>query len=360
MATISKRTRKDGSTTYTAQIRIWKNGKTVYTEAETFEKRSLAKDWAQRRESELKQPKGLEQIRHRGVTIGQVLTWYRDDFDGEETFGRSKLSHINYLINNSDFSEMDAIELTSGQLVAHIHTRRREGVGPATANNDLIWLRNAFRAIRIGRNIPLDLQTIDDAAFLCRSEKLIAKSNQRDRRPSIDELNRLLEYFSDRDGRATIPMVEITLFALFSSRRQDEICRIAWENLEEERKRVLVKNMKHPRQKIDTWVFLPDEAWAIIERQPKVADQIFPFNGKSISAAFTRACHFLEIDDLHFHDLRHECTSWLFERGWDIPRVSGVTGHKSWSSLQRYTHLRELGEKDKYIDWSWKPQEIAQ
>lgn len=124
-------------------IHIWKNGKTVYTEVETLEKCSLAKDWAQRRESELNQTKGLEQVRHRGIIIGQVLTWYRDDFHGEDTFGRSKLNHINYLINNSDFSDMDAIELTSGRLDAYIHTRRRSGVGASTANNDLIWLRNA-------------------------------------------------------------------------------------------------------------------------------------------------------------------------------------------------------------------------
>ena len=151
-------------------------------------------------------------------------------------------------------------------------------------------------------------------------------------------------------------MVEIVLFALFSSRRQEEICRIQWADLDEENKRVLVRKMKHPREKTDTWVFLVEAAWSIIQRQEKTANEIFPYNGKSISAAFTRACNFLEIEDLRFHDLRHECTSWLFELGWDIPRVSSVTGHKSWSSLQRYTHIRELGIKDKYEGWAWLPK----
>jgi|TARA_R110000782_G_scaffold256548_1_gene345599 integrase len=151
-------------------------------------------------------------------------------------------------------------------------------------------------------------------------------------------------------------MVEVMLFALFSSRRQDEICRIQWSDLDEENRRVLVRGMKHPREKTDTWVFLTGFAWNVIQRQPKTEKEIFPYNGKSISAAFTRACHFLEIDDLRFHDLRHECASWLFELGWDIPRVSRVTGHKSWSSLQRYTHLRDLGQKDRYSGWSWSPE----
>ncbi|GAA6152207.1 hypothetical protein NBRC116587_16260 [Pseudoteredinibacter isoporae] len=52
--------------------------------------------------------------------------------------------------------------------------------------------------------------------------------------------------FDDRDVRASIPMVEVVLFALFSSRRQDEICRIRWVDLDEENQRVLVRDMKHP------------------------------------------------------------------------------------------------------------------
>lgn len=328
MATITSRKRKNG-TKYTAQIRLKCNGKVVHTESETFGKKFLANDWAARRESELKLPGVLEQVRHEGLTVKQVLEWYRDDFDGLSKFGRSKLSHINFLINHPTFCELDAINLTSSQLVAHIAERRREGAGAATVNNDVIWLCNAFRAVRIGRNIPLDLQVIDDASFLCRKEKLVAKSRKRDRRPLLGELEALLDYFNERDGRATIPMLEITLFALFSSRRQDEICRIQWVDLDKENRRVLVRNMKHPREKTDTWVFLTDAAWSIIQRQPEISNKIFPYSGRSVGAAFTRACHFLEIDDLHFHDLRHECTSWLFEVGWDIPRVSGVTGLKS-------------------------------
>jgi len=74
---------------------------------------------------------------------------------------------------------------------------------------------------------------------------------------------------------------------------------------------------------------------------------------KAISASFTRACKFLKIDGLTFHDLRHEAASRLFEQGWQIPRVAEVTGHRSWASLQRYTHLRQTG--DKFAGWKWLP-----
>jgi hypothetical protein len=37
--------------------------------------------------------------------------------------------------------------------------------------------------------------------------------------------------------------------------------------------------------------------------------------------------------------------------GWNIPKVSAVSGHRPWQSLKRYTHLRQTG--DKYEGWKW-------
>ena len=45
------------------------------------------------------------------------------------------------------------------------------------------------------------------------------------------------------------------------------------------------------------------------------------------------------LHDLHFHDLRHEATSRLFEKNLGIMEVASMTGHKSLASLKRYTHI---------------------
>ncbi len=350
MATIATHKRKKG-TVYTAQIRMRRNGAIVYTEAETFEKIPMATAWANRREAELREPGALERVRHRGITVGAVLEMYRDDFDGLSKFGRSKLSHINYLINHPAFSALDALALTSRQLVQHAVQRRTiDGAMPATVNNDFVWLSNAFRAVRIARDVPLDQSVVDDAAFLCRKEGLIGKGRERSRRPTLDELDKLLRYFYAQ-RKAEIPMIDVVLFAIFSGRRQDEICRIKWEDLDEGKRKVLVRDMKHPRKKIDTWCFIPDRGWDILCAQPRDAECIFPYQGRSVSSAFTRACKMLGIVDLRFHDLRHECASHLFELGWDIPRVASVTGHRAWQTLQRYTHLHESGVVDRYDAW---------
>lgn len=142
-------------------------------------------------------------------------------------------------------------------------------------------------------------------------------------------------------------------FAIFSTRRQEEITRIAWADLDEAHSRIMVRDMKHPGQKAgnDTWCDLPEPAMRIIQKTPRSGDLIFPYSTDAISAAFTRACAFLEIEDLHFHDLRHEGISWLFETGHNIPHAAAVSGHRSWTSLKRYTQLRQRGYK--YAGWKW-------
>ena len=48
----------------------------------------------------------------------------------------------------------------------------------------------------------------------------------------------------------------------------------------------------------------------------------------------------MEISDLRFHDLRHEATTRLFEKGLNVMEVAAITGHKDLRMLQRYTHLK--------------------
>ena len=80
--------------------------------------------------------------------------------------------------------------------------------------------------------------------------------------------------------------------------------------------------------------------WDIVHAQPKYSRYVFPYNPKSVSEAFTSACRILGIEDLRFHDLRHEAISRLFELGYDIHEVAQFSLHSSWEDLKRYTHLR--------------------
>mgnify|MGYP000352534648 CR=1 FL=1 len=197
---------------------------------------------------------------------------------------------------------------------------------------------------------------MDDARAVLDRLGVIGRSSRRDKRPSIQELDKLMEYFAlyeAKNAPKAYPMRHLIGFGIFSTRRQEEITLLEWADLDEAKSTIIVRNMKHPGEKIgnDVKVTLPPQALRLILKQNKTEGEIFPFNGDTISTSFTRACQFLGIEDLHFHDLRHEGITRLFEMGWNIPQASTVSGHRTWNSLKRYTHMRETG--DKYEGWAW-------
>lgn len=341
MGTIVSRRRKDGSLGYTAQIRIKRDGKPVHSESATFDRRQLATEWLRRREAELDVQRARGEPLGQAPTLGELLEWYGREIKELTPWGRSKEADLRRL-RGYDIAKVISTRLTQRDFIAHVETRRRDGAGPATAGNDLIWLRQVLRSARASLGLPLDLQALDDAAHELRTRRVIAKAKQRDRRLTEKEEKALLDHFASRDVRADIPMLDIMRFALLTARRQEEITRLRWADLDPEKGIAWLDDVKHPRRKTgNRRAFrLLTEAWEIIDRQPKTADLVFPYNPKSVGAAFTRACQFLGLEDLHFHDLRHEATSRLFEKGYSIQEVAQFTLHESWTTLRRYTHLR--------------------
>jgi len=357
MGSIISRKRKNGSASHTAQIRIMRGAKTVYQESQTFERKAAATAWLKRREGELAQPGALDRALRTGASVREMITRYLDEFERVQPLGKTKRATLK-AVAASWLGDLADIDLTSQRLVEYAHWRRGvEGgeVQPQTIGNDLSHLGAVMSVARPAWGYAVDPHAMTDARKVLRKMGMASRSKERDRRPTLDELDRLMDHFGEMHLRrpSSIPMQKIIAFAVFSTRRQEEITRIRWADLDEEGQRVLVRDMKNPGQKIgnNVWCHLPDEAWAIVQSMPRECPEIFPFNSSSISASFTRACHFLKLSDLRFHDLRHDGVSRLFEMDWDIPRVSSVSGHRDWNSLRRYTHLR--GRGDRYVGWPW-------
>ncbi len=69
-------------------------------------------------------------------------------------------------------------------------------------------------------------------------------------------------------------------------------------------------------------------------------EPLFTYSARGVSGAFLKRRRRSGIKDLHFHDLRHEATSRLFEKGLNPVEVATITGHNHTRMLMRYTHLR--------------------
>ncbi len=86
---------------------------------------------------------------------------------------------------------------------------------------------------------------------------------------------------------------------------------------------------------------LSTAAERILAALPRRMDgKVWTYTQEGMRASWRRALMQAAITGLHFHDLRHEATSRLFEKGFNPMEVSAITGHKTLQMLKRYTHLR--------------------
>jgi len=240
-------------------------------------------------------------------------------------------------------------ELDRERLIKFGKERALEGAGPATVGIDLGYIKTILSHAATVHGVVVSTEPIDLARIALGRLGLVGKGDERDRRPTQDELDRIVSAL-EVNIRQRIPVGRIIRFAVATAMRQDEIARVEWRDFDAGGRMLLIRNRKDPRRKKgnDQRIPLLDvsgyDACRIIEEQGRFSNaregRIFPYNGRSVGTAFRRQCRDLKIDDLHFHDLRHEGTSRLFEAGFSIEQVALVTGHKDWKMLRRYTHLK--------------------
>lgn len=97
MATIRARRQANGTTRYTAIVRIRKGTVVIHQEAKTFSHRSAALTWARHREVTLEDPAVLIRAQDGVATLASLIRWYIDTFESISKWQRSKQTHLEFL-----------------------------------------------------------------------------------------------------------------------------------------------------------------------------------------------------------------------------------------------------------------------
>jgi integrase len=316
---------------------------------ETFIRHDHAREWATDAESQIDHGRAPSGRRSRGAkTFGALIDLHIDDMkEVGKPPGRSKSATLEML--QRQLGELKFTDLDRECLVRFGRNRSKEGAGPVTLGQDIGAIKLVLSHAAAVHGTDVSVEPVQLARIALKRLGLIGKSRERDRRPTEEELKLLFAHF-DASPRQLIPMSRIIKFAIATAMRQEEICRVTWSDLNARTKMLTIRDRKDPREKKGNNQRIPllavsgFDAVALIEEQRSIRsnedDRIFPYVHRSAGTAFTRACNDLKIEDLHFHDLRHEGTSRLFESGFAIQQVALVTGHKDWKMLRRYTHLK--------------------
>ncbi len=307
----------------------------------TFPTKALAEAWARRIESEIDRGRAVspDSIAGRTVTVADLIDAYRELRDQSRPIDDKSSEHYMLKALRAGLGDQDVQRMTPQSLVAYCAQRGDEGAGPYTRNMEISKLGTALRygAVALKMTVP---DIVGQARPLLTHIGAIGGGGRRERRPTEDELTRIVAHLRETRGEI---YADVVLFAVGSAMRRGEIVALQWGDIDAEKRLALIRNRKDPRRKIGNDQFVPllPAAWSVIERRrAHGGDRVFPVHESTTSKYFTCACRVLSIPDLHFHDLRHEGVSRLFEDGYSIEQVALVSGHKSWSMLRRYTQLR--------------------
>lgn len=309
--------------------------------AATFDRKRDAEDWAREVESQahMVAAKGYAPAPAK-ATVADLIDRY---LELQLTDAGKTKSATLAMLKADPLGKVRLQALSALVLRDFVDRRAASGAGGVTIAADLSTLSAVLKWGRHARRLDLPVELALDARRDLPYRGLRTRSIERNREPSDAELSRLYAHWENRP-RQQIDMPTICRFALATAMRQDEICRIEAEDVDQINRTVIIRDRKDPRAKQgnDQTVPLLPAAWDILRPilRQRATGRLFPVRAASVSTAFTRACAELGIEDLHFHDLRHRATADLFRAGLDIPRVALMTGHKTWAQLRRYTEIK--------------------
>jgi integrase len=217
-----------------------------------------------------------------------------------------------------------------------------------------------YRDVRLkevsANTVRLELAFLSVVFEQCRKEWGIAVSNPvrqirmpkpgkpRQRRLEAGEEEALLA--ACKASRAYY-LHSFVVLAIETGMRSGELLAITWANVNFEKRTIFLPDTKNGSSRT---VPLSTRALNAIHALPRSLNgRLFSSGYHSIHNAFQLALTKAQavkpnsetfLRGLRFHDLRHEAVTRLFEKGLNPIEVGMVSGHKTLSMLQRYTHLR--------------------
>ncbi|MDO9524049.1 MAG: site-specific integrase, partial [Gemmobacter sp.] len=214
MGTIIGRTRKDGTVGYTARVQLKREGKILFTKAQTFDRESAAKAWVTKKEKEIYAPGFLTERKQPVVTLAEAIDRYVEQ--SRQAMGRTK-AQVLEAVKGYEIADMDCTEIRSEDLVSFA-SELGKGRKPQTVLNYMSHLSAVFTIARSAWGVPVQRDAMKDALEACKRLGLTSKSANRSRRPTLDELKRLYNHFVDRSKRSNaLPMHHVMAFAVFST-----------------------------------------------------------------------------------------------------------------------------------------------
>ena len=236
--------------------------------------------------------------------MGELLTRYRAEISPTKRSAVSEQARIDAIIRRA-ICHKTLARLTSGDLATY-REERLKTVAPASVVRELNTISHA-----------IEIATREWGLWLPRNPvkqvRRPALPRGRTRRLEKGEEARLL---AACDLGRTPLLKPLLVLAIETGMRRGEMLDLRWKHIDRD---LRIAHLPLTKNGESRDVPLSIRATAVlseltghIDNDP---DRVFPMSGNAVRLAFERLRNRAGMPDLHFHDLRHEAISRLFEKG---------------------------------------------
>jgi len=337
MASIRKRTNKDGSTSYRVDIRL----KGFPPQRATFKRLTDAKSWATNTESAIKEGRYFKTTEARKHTLADAIDRYKKsvlpskkDWKKQEAlldWWRQELGHHTLADTTPALIGEGRDKLLAGT------TCRGTQRSPGTVVRYLAALSNVFTT------------AVNEWGWLEDSpmRKVKKPKEPRGRVRFLSEgpggeMERLTQACKGSDNPY---LYTAFVLALSTGTRQGETMGLTWDDVDLNQGAIILHETKNGERRR---VPLVGKALGLLKAHPRRIDTPLLFPGKvkknkpmDLRTPWETALKQAGIENFHWHDLRHTTASYLAMNGASLAEIAEILGHKTLQMVKRYSHLSE-------------------
>jgi len=326
MASIRKRTNKDGSTSYRVDVRL----KGFPPQRATFKRLTDAKSWATNTESAIREGRYFKTTESRKHTLSDAIDRYKDSVLPTKRDQRKQKAQLEWWRK-----ELGAYTLAdvSPALLGEARDKLAKDRGPATVVRYLAALSHVFTiAVK-------EWGWLEDNPI--RRVTKPKEPRGRVRFLSDEEREQLLK--ACRESKNS-NLYTIVVLALSTGMRQGEILNLRWTDVDLNQGRIILHETKNNERRV---LPLLGHAKELLIEHAKIrrldTDLLFPGRNPQkpffIRSPWMESLKVAQIEDFRFHDLRHSAASYLAMNGATLAEIAEILGHKTLQMVKRYSHF---------------------
>jgi len=291
--------------------------------SKTFNRKDDAEKWARSVEIELDRGTFLNIPNAHEYLFSDLISIYLEKVTptmrgrSEDTYRLKKL--LKHPIASINMSRL------TPTVLSEYRDERLKTVTASTVRRDLSYISSIINYARR----ELGLNIVNPASII----KKPPPTEGRNRILTNEELSRLLTELEKIN-----PLYKtLTEFALETAMRRGELMSLLWVNVNFEKCLIFLPLTKNGYSR---YVPLSNRAIEILKAlSTKDNERVFPFNKGTVSSMFLEAIKRANLEDVHFHDLRHMAITRISKKITNVFELAMISGHRSLSMLQRYTHI---------------------